>query len=104
MNEYLIKQILRHLLYVYRFYLVDHKDVDRTDLRAFDNILREKCLSAYDISGKFEYRNRIQYHYVAEWRCGDNEYIPKGILLKEWIYDILGRAHVRINKFFTKES
>lgn len=104
MNEYLVKQILRHLLYVYRFYLVDHKDLDRTDLREFDNTLREKCLSAYEISGKFEYRNRIPYHYVAEWRSGENEYIPKRILLQEWIYDILGRAHVRINKFVTKEA
>lgn len=99
-NEYLVKQILRHLLYVYRFYLVDHKDIDRTDLRMFDNILREKCLLAYEISGKFEYRNRIPYHYVAEWRNGNNEFIPKIILVKEWVYDILGRYHVKVNQFF----
>ena len=66
----------------------------------FDNILREKCLLAYEISGKFEYRNRIPYHYVAEWRNGNNEFIPKIILVKEWVYDILGRYHVKVNQFF----
>lgn len=101
-REYLINQILRHLLYVYRFYLVDHKDLDRSDLREFDKVVLAKCPKAYEESGKFEYRKRIPYHYVKEWRDGNNEYIPKRILLKERIYDFLGHLHLVISRTTTK--
>lgn len=95
-NDYLVSQIVRHLRYVYQFYLIDHKETDRSELRKFDSLVEFKCPQAYIKSGEFEYRKKIRYRYVDEWRTGSHEYIPKGILLKERVLDFLGRLHVKI--------
>lgn len=95
-NDYLVSQIVRHLQYVYQFYLIEHKEMDRSKLREFDNLVKLKCPQAYIESGEFEYRKKIHYRYVNEWRTGNHEYIPRGILLKECVLDFLGRLHVKI--------
>ena len=103
-KDYLIGQILRHLLYVYRFFLVDNKGIDRSALREFDNIVRTHCQEAYAKSNEFEYRPKIAYKYIAEWRTGSHEFIPKKILVLERILDTLGRVHVKLKKVTDKHS
>lgn len=95
-KSYLAGQLVRHMVYVYRFYLISNKKIDRTGLRQLDNLIKEKCPQAYMKSSTDAYRKKINYRYIEKWRSGENEYIPWKILIKERIFDILGTMHLKM--------
>ena len=95
-KNYLAGQLVRHMVYVYRFYLILNKNIDRAGLRQLDILVKEKCPQAYMLSSMDEYRKKIPYRYIENWRTGKNEYIPLKILIKERILDFLGSIHLKM--------
>ena len=98
-KRYYIDQLLRHSLYVYRFYLVVNKTLERDSLFQFDKVLSTCCPEAYENSGEFEYRLHLPYKYVAEWRKNGRKDIPKYILAAEAILDFVGSLRKKIRNY-----
>lgn len=92
------EQLYKHSMVMYRFYLVDNPKESRSLLADFDAELKEKNKEVYEMCGKCEYRKKIPYHYVNEWRSGRHEYIPSAIRFKEFVYDVLGSIHYYLLK------
>lgn len=97
------EQLYKHSLVMYRFYLIDNPHESRSLLADFDAALREKNREVYELCGKCEYRKKIPYYFVDEWRNGRHDYIPKMIRFKEFVYDVLGTIHYYLLKTFNPE-
>lgn len=94
------EQLCKHSLVMYRFYLVDNPKESRNLLVDFDTALKEKNKKVYELCGKCEYRKKIPYYFVNEWRNGRHDYIPKVVRFEEIIYDVLGTIHYYLLKIF----
>ena len=95
-NEQLTKQSLG----MYRYHLIEHQKESRELLAKFDAALENKNPKIHAFCGADDYRKRIPYKYVDEWRSGRHEYIPLSVRTKEKIFDLLGTAHYYILKTF----
>lgn len=94
-KQYYINQLLRHSLYVYRFYLIYNPNLDRQPLMMFDKLLKSCCPEAYEVSSNFDYRLHLPYKYVKGWRKHKRDKIPRYILFFESILDCVGKARVK---------
>lgn len=92
------EQLAKHALNMYRYHLIDYPKESRRDLIDFDKVLKEKNQDVYAVCGVAEYRKKISYRFVDEWRSGRHEFIPFWVRFKEKIYDILGTIHYYILK------
>ena len=94
------EQLYKHSMVMYRFYLVDNPKEPRNLLANFDAMLKEKNKEVYEMCGRCEYRKKIPYYFVDEWRNKRHDYIPMNIRFNEMIYDILGTIHYYLLKIF----
>ncbi len=94
------EQLYKHSIVMYRFYLVDNPKEPRNLLANFDAMLKEKNKEVYEMCGRCEYRKKIPYYFVDEWRNKRHDYIPMNIRFNEMIYDILGTIHYYLLKIF----
>lgn len=94
------EQLAKHACEIYRYHLIVHPNEPRELLRSFDIALKKKNPKVYAICGSAEYRKRIPYLFVEEWRSGGHENIPIAIRVREVIYNILGTIHYHIMKYF----
>lgn len=94
------EQLCKHSLVMYRFYLVDNPKESRNLLVNFDMALKKKNKKVYELCGKCEYRKKIPYYFVNEWRNGRHDYIPKVVRFEEIVYDVLGTIHYYLLKIF----
>lgn len=97
------EQLYKHSIMIYRFYLVDNPKESRGLLADFDAALKENNKEVYELCGRCEYRKKIPYHFVDEWRSGRHNYIPKVIRFKETVYDVLGSIHYYMLKIFNPD-
>lgn len=97
------EQLYKHSMVMYRFYLVDNPKESRSLLADFDIELKEKNKEVYEQCGKCEYRKKIPYYFVNEWRSRQHNYIPKAVRFKEIVYDVLGTIHYYALKLFNPD-
>lgn len=97
------EQIAKHSIAMYRYHLIDHHGESRRMLTTFDAALKEKNPEVYEICGAVEYRKKIPYRFVYEWRSGRHENIPASVRAKEILYDTLGTIHYYILKAFNPD-
>lgn len=97
------EQLYKHSIVMYRFYLVDNPNESRNLLVDFDAALKEKNMEVYEMCGKCEYRKKIPYYFINEWRNKRHDYIPKIIRFKEVVYDVLGSIHYYMLKIFNPD-
>lgn len=97
------EQLYKHSLVMYRFYLVNNPNESRSLLADFDAALKERNKEVYELCGMCEYRKKIPYYFVDEWRKGLHDYIPRIIRFKEFVYDVLGSIHYYLLKTFNPE-
>lgn len=102
-KRFSIEQLAKHACAIYRYHLIDNPKCERQLLWEFDAVLKIKNPEVYAICGKAEYRKKISYRYVEEWRLGRHEFIPFSVRAKEVVYDILGTIHYYFLKFFNPE-
>lgn len=95
-KRFLDNQLLRHIVYVYCFYLIDSPETDRTKFVEFDEALRQLNPDVYQKSGLFEYRKRISYKFVAEWREKRYKRVPLHIRMYERVLDFIGSRHAKM--------
>lgn len=94
------EQLAKHAREMYRYHLIDHPKEPRKLLADFDIALKEKNPKVYAICGSTEYRKKIPFLFIEEWRSGRHEFIPVTIRFKEFIYNILGTIHYYTLKVF----
>lgn len=99
-KRYADEQLAKHSLAMYRYHLIEHPSESRDLLRTFDVALKEKKPEVYDVCGAAEYRKKIPYNFVREWRIGRHERIPVFVRVEESLYDALGTIHYYILKVF----
>lgn len=97
------EQLYKHSLVMYRFYLVNNPNESRSLLADFDAALKERNKEVYELCGMCEYRKKIPYYFVDEWRKGLHDYIPRIVRFKEFVYDVLGSIHYYLLKTFNPE-
>lgn len=97
------EQLAKHACAIYRYHLIEHPEVSRHLLSDFDAALEEKNPKVYTICGSAEYRNKIPYKFVEEWRTGRHEFIPVSVRCKEFVYDVLGTIHYYFLKTYNPE-
>lgn len=97
------EQLTKISLNMYRYHLIAHQHQSRELLADYDSVLKEKNPKVYAACGNDEYRKKIPYKYVDEWRSGRHEFIPKGVRTKEILFDILGTIHYYILKTFNPD-
>lgn len=97
------EQLAKHAEHVYRFYLVEHPKEERSLLRTFDKELESANPEVYKLCGKIEYRKKIAFHFIEEWRSGRREFIPSSVRTKENVYNFLGTIHYYILKLFNPD-
>ena len=102
-KRFAVEQLAKHACAMYRYHLIDNPKYQRQLLWDFDAVLKEKNPEVYEICGTAEYRKKISYRYVEEWRLGRHEFIPFSVRAKEVVYDILGTIHYCFLKFFNPE-
>ena len=97
------EQLYKHSLVMYRFYLVNNPNEARSLLADFEAALKERNKEVYELCGMCEYRKKIPYYFVDEWRKGLHDYIPRIVRFKEFVYDVLGSIHYYLLKTFNPE-
>lgn len=97
------EQLAKHSLTMYRYHLIEHQNEPRELLRTYDAVLKEKNPDVYKICGTTEYRKKIPYKFINEWRSGRHEHIPAYVRTKEWLYDTLGTIHYYFLKIFNPD-
>lgn len=94
MKEFTSGQLVKHAYYIYEFYLITHKRMDRLTFENFDAEFKSMNPFAYKQCEKFQYRLHIPYLYVKKWRKNKKD-IPMYIRLFSFILDVLGGIHVK---------
>lgn len=94
------EQLSKHALGMYRFFLIEHPRYDRRLLTEFDSALKEKNHEAYAICAAEDYRKKIPYKFVAEWRSDCDLTIPVAVRAKTLLFNILGTCHYYVQKAF----
>lgn len=94
------EQLAKHALGLYGYHLIAHPEVSRELLIHFDSALKCKNPEVYAVCGEEDYRKKIPYKYVAEWRSGRHEFIPRRIRFKGFVYNTLGTIHYHVLKAF----
>lgn len=94
------EQLTKHSLAMYRYYLIDHPQEKRDLLVDFDVVLKRKNPEVYMACAYTEYRKKISYRFVEEWRTGRHKNIPFSVRGMELVFDFLGTIHYYILKAF----
>lgn len=102
-KRFAAEQLTKFSLNMYRYHLVEHQKESRELLSGYDAALREKNPEVYASCGDDDYRKKIPYKYVDEWRSGRHQYIPFSVRAKENLYDFLGTIHYYILKAFNSD-
>lgn len=97
------EQLAKMSLGMYSYLLIEHPNDDRLLLTEYDSALKEKNPEVYAACGNEDYRNKIPYKFVAEWRTGRHKSIPLSVRGKEKVYNFLGTIHYYILKTFNPE-
>lgn len=102
-NRFAVEQLVKHCIGIYRFFLIEHPEMSRQPLREFDSALKLKKNDVYEICGNAEYRKKIPYRFIEEWRSGRSEIIPVPVRCKEIVFDFLGTIHYYILRIFNPD-
>lgn len=94
------EQLAKHSLSIYRYHLIEHQGEPRDLLTTYDAALKENNPEVYKICGTTEYRKKIPYKFINEWRSGRHVRIPASVRAKKALYDALGAVHYYILKAF----
>lgn len=74
--HYIDEKILASLDYLYSIVLTHYDCTDTTDLKSFDNWLREAFNTLYDKTNKIKPHKYIPYYYVNNWRKSNYMKVP----------------------------
>lgn len=94
------EQLTKFSLNMYRYHLIMHQKEPRELLSGYDSALKAKNPKVYASCAADDYRKKIPYKYVEEWRSDRHQYIPFSVRAKENLYDFLGTIHYYILKTF----
>lgn len=95
-KEFTSKQLIKHAIYIYNYYLIDNVSADRSALYEFDEEFKLLNKYAYNKCDSIRYRLHIPYCHIKDWRIRKYKNIPCSVRVIKKILDTLGSLRLKL--------